>query len=60
MIRSYLLVNINDPDEYLPEMERWLFKDHAPDTLSQLAPILDRYVTYRAVPGPRGADKFCL
>jgi hypothetical protein len=60
MIRSYLLVNIVDLDEYLPEMERWLYRDHAPDTMSQLAPILDRYVTYRAVPEPKGSDRFCV
>ncbi len=60
MLRSYLLVNLIDPDEYLPEMERWLYRDHAPDTLSQLAPILDRYVTYRAVPEPKGSSKFCV
>jgi hypothetical protein len=60
MIRSYLLVNITSIDDYLPEMERWLYKDHAPDTMSQLAPILDRYVTYRAVPEPKGAAEFCV
>ena len=60
MLRSYLLVNIASIDDYLPEMERWLYKDHAPDTMSQLAPILDRYVTYRAVPAPSGSEGFCV
>jgi hypothetical protein len=60
MLRSYLVVNITDPDEYLPELDRWLYKDHAPDTMSQLAPILDRYVTYRAVPAPKGSEEYCV
>jgi hypothetical protein len=60
MLRSYLLVNCVDLDEYLPELERWLYKDHAPDTMSQLAPILDRYVTYRAVTEPKGSAEFCV
>ena len=58
MIRSYLLVNVVSWD-YLPELERWLYKDHAPDTMSQLEPILHRYVTYRAVPPPEGAEEYC-
>jgi hypothetical protein len=58
MIRSYLLVNVVSWD-YLPELERWLYQDHAPDTMSQLEPILDRYVTYRAVPPPEGAEDYC-
>jgi hypothetical protein len=57
MIRSYLLVNLTDWD-YLPLMERWLYKDHAPETMSQLAPILHRYATYRAVPAPMGGEAF--
>jgi hypothetical protein len=57
MIRSYLLVNLTSWD-YLPLMERWLYKDHAPETMSQLAPILHRYTTYRAVPAPEGAEYF--
>jgi hypothetical protein len=58
MLRSYLLVNLVSWD-YLPELERWLYKDHAPDTMSQLEPILYRYVTYRAVPPPEGAEDYC-
>jgi hypothetical protein len=57
MIRSYLLVNIKNMD-YLPEMERWLYKEHAPETISQVGPILHRYVTYRAVPAPEAAEAY--
>ena len=57
MIRSYLLVNLINWD-FLPLMERWLYKDHVPETMSQLAPILRRYTTYRAVPAPGGGDAY--
>jgi hypothetical protein len=57
MIRSYLIVNLTSWD-YLPMMERWLYKDHAAETMSQLAPILKRYTTYRAVPAPVGAEDY--
>lgn len=57
MIRSYLLVNLTSWD-YLPTMERWLYKDHAPEILSQIAPILHRYTTYRSVPAPTGAEAY--
>lgn len=57
MIRSYLILNLSSWD-YLPRMERWLFKDHAMETMNQVGPILHRYTTYRAVPAPEGADAF--
>lgn len=57
MIRSYLVLNLTSWD-YLPMMERWLYKDHAPETMSQLTPLLHRYTTYRAVPPPDGAEDF--
>jgi len=57
MIRSYLLVNLTSWD-YLPELERWLYKEHAAETMSQLAPILSRYVTYRALPAYAGVEHY--
>jgi hypothetical protein len=54
MIRSYLILNLKSLD-YLPVMERWLYKDHAMETMNQVGPILHRYTTYRAVPEPEGA-----
>ena len=57
VIRSYLILNLGRMND-LPLMERWLLKDHASDTLSQLDPILERYVSYRAVPSPEGAEVF--
>lgn len=57
MIRSYLILNIRDMND-LPLLERWLLKDHAAEIISQLDPILERYVSYRALPPPPGAEAF--
>src|SRR5665213_2049048 len=53
-MRSYLILNIRSMND-LPLMERWLLRDHAPETISFIGPILDRYCSYRAVPAPDGA-----
>ena len=57
MKRSYLTVNLTDLND-LPKMNRWLFKDHAPDAVSQLGPILAKYTTYRALPIPNGGELY--
>lgn len=57
MLRSYLVLNIRRMND-LPLMERWLLKEHAAETLSMNGPILDRYVSYRAVPAPDGAEAY--
>lgn len=57
MKRSYLLVNLSSID-YLPMMDRWLYKTHAPEVMSQIGPLLGRYTTYRALPGPEGSQDF--
>jgi len=57
MLRSYLILNLADMND-LPLMERWLHKEHAAETVSQLGPILERYVSYRAVPAPPGSERF--
>jgi hypothetical protein len=57
MIRSYLVLNLTSWD-YLPIMDRWLYKEHAMETINQVGPILHRYTTYRAVPAPEGAESF--
>ena len=56
-MRSYLILNLASMNS-LPLMERWLLRDHCAETLSLLEPILDRYVSYRAVPTPAGAQDF--
>lgn len=57
IIRSYLLVNLTSLN-YLPMMERWFYRDKAMETISQLGPMLYRYVTYRALPAPEGGLAF--
>jgi hypothetical protein len=49
-----LVLNLTNWD-YLPVMERWLYKDHAMETMNQVGPILRRYCTYRSIPAPEGA-----
>ena len=40
MKRSYLTLNLTDLND-LPKMNRWLFKNHAPDTVSQKSGLYD-------------------
>lgn len=56
-MKSYLLLNIRSMND-LPLMERWLLKEHAAETLSVNGPLLDRYVSYRAVPAPDDAEAY--
>ena len=56
-MKSYLILNIRTMND-LPLMERWLLKEHAGETLSVNGPLLDRYVSYRAVPAPEGAEAY--
>ena len=53
--RSYLILNLTDMND-LPAMDRWLFKEHAIDTVSVNGSILSGYATYRALPIPRGGS----
>lgn len=55
--RSYLILNLTDMND-LPTMDRWLFKEHANDTVSINGSILSGYSTYRALPIPRGGEKY--
>ena len=55
--RSYLILNLTDQND-LPAMDRWLFKEHAIDTVSVNGSILSGYATYRALPIPRGGEKY--
>ena len=57
MKRSYLTLNLMDENDLI-YMNRWLYKDHAPDTVSQNGPILERYCTYRALPIPEGGKEY--
>lgn len=55
--RSYLILNLTDMND-LPKADRWLFKDHANDTVSINSSVLSGYQTYRALPIPRGGEKY--
>ena len=55
--RSYLILNLTDQND-LPAMDRWLFKEHAIDTVSVNGSILSGYATYRALPIPRGGEMY--
>ncbi len=55
--RSCLILNLTDQND-LPAMDRWLFKEHAIDTVSINGSILSGYATYRALPIPRGGEKY--
>jgi hypothetical protein len=57
MMRSYLILNIKSMND-LPLMERWLLQTHAAETLSQNEMWLYRYVSYRVVPAPDGAEPY--
>lgn len=57
LTRSYILVNLTNLN-YLPMMERWFYRDEAMETISQMGPMLYRYVTYRAVPPPEGGTGY--
>lgn len=55
--RSYLILNLTDMND-LPKADRWLFKDHANDTVSINGSILSGYATYRALPIPEGGKEY--
>ena len=55
--RNYLILNLTDQND-LPAMDRWLFKEHAIDTVSVNGSILSGYATYRALPIPRGGETY--
>jgi hypothetical protein len=47
------LLDMND----LPAAERWFYRYHIPEVMRNY-PVMTRYVSYRAVPPPPGAEKF--
>lgn len=53
--RIYIVHHLNDIND-LPVMERWFWREHAPEVMRGAR--LHRYVAYRAVPAPEGALDF--
>ncbi|WP_319411443.1 hypothetical protein [uncultured Cohaesibacter sp.] len=56
-MRSMLLVSVRD-DSDLPAAYRWLYKHHVNDSISQFAPYVTKYSTYRALPLSPSAEDF--
>ncbi|MFE8048669.1 hypothetical protein RBA63_14780 [Brenneria goodwinii] len=56
-MRSFIMVSVRD-DSDLPAAYRWLYKYHVPDSISQFAPYVTKYATYRALPVPKGGEDF--
>ncbi|MCL6479482.1 MAG: acetyl-CoA hydrolase [Peptococcaceae bacterium] len=50
-MRSVILNCVRD-DSDLPAAYRWLYKYHVADSISQFAPYVTKYATYRALPVP--------
>ncbi len=50
-MRSFILNCVRD-DNDLPAAYRWLYKHHVADSISQFAPYVSKYSTYRALPVP--------
>lgn len=56
-MRSSIMVSVRD-DNDLPAAYRWLYKHHVNDSISQFAPYVTKYATYRALPVPGGGEDF--
>ncbi|WP_316858956.1 hypothetical protein [uncultured Cohaesibacter sp.] len=56
-MRSMLMVSVRD-DSDLPAAYRWLYKHHVNDSISQFAPYVTQYSTYRALPLSQSAEEF--
>jgi hypothetical protein len=51
-IMKSIILNCVRDDSDLPAVYRWLYKHHVAESISQFAPYVTRYVTYRALPVP--------
>ncbi|MCA8869230.1 MAG: hypothetical protein KDA67_11315 [Rhodobacteraceae bacterium] len=56
-MRSVIMVCVRD-DSDLPAAYRWLYKHHVADSISQFAPYVTKYASYRALPIPPGGEDF--
>jgi len=56
-MRSFIMVSVRD-DSDLPLAYRWLYKFHVPDSISQFAPYVSKYATYRALPLPKNGEDY--
>ena len=56
-MRSLIYVNCAKED-YRPKLERWLYKTHIPDSISQFEPYVTKYAFYPAFPCPPEGERF--
>ena len=56
MTKLMVFHHLPNPDDR-PALERWFWRHHCPEVLAQ-APWMSRYVLYRALPHPVGAERF--
>jgi len=56
LIKLLVMHHLYD-DNDLPGMERFFWRYHAPEVM-QFAPKMTRYVNFRAVPPPPGAEEY--
>ena len=56
-MRSFIYVNVAKED-YRPLLQRWLYKTHVPDSISQFEPYVTKYAFYPSYPCPPDGDRF--
>ena len=56
LMRSVIMNCVRD-DNDLPAAYRWLFKYHVNESISQFAPYVNKYATYRALPLPPNGEE---
>ena len=45
-------------EDYRPKLQRWLYKDHVPDSISQFEPYVTKYAFYPSFPIPPEGGRF--
>lgn len=56
-MRSLIYVDCAKED-YRPKLERWLYKTHIPDSISQFEPYVTKYAFYPSFPTPPEGERF--
>lgn len=56
-MRSLIYVDCASED-YRPKLQRWLYKTHIPDSISQFEPYVTKYAFYPSFPIPPEGDRF--
>lgn len=56
-MRSLIYVDCANED-YRPNLQRWLYKTHIPDSISQFEPYVTKYAFYPSFPTPPEGERF--